>query len=594
MPSKIAVEDPESCIVHRAPSNSESRSAQRGDSDHRSNLDGSSHELSAAIAVTPSAIARRFGAREAALLAVAVLVIAWMVLRWPVPEVMLNSHDWVHQLGGANQILHGEHPFIDWRTDYGPLRYYPSALAQRRFGPRTLAELLLTTAAYAIAYVLLFHLLWVASGRRLVAAALLVVALLLAPQLDKYYVVLGPVVCLWAAWRCIDRPTAAALMVLAAAVVVTGLFRADFGAFVGLAAVVAIATGPDGARERAGRLLCFATVAMLLVVPWLLWLTLHGGLAGYFVDTFLVAPQHASAMSRPFPRFAPPLQDPRNALFLLFVAVFLVPPLTFIVALRPGAVADPNERRRILTAVVLAQAVLVHASHRSDFSHLQQAMPVCFVLCAWLAGRAMAHRRAASRVGIGLVGLAGAALLCAAARMGQRPSSHVGTWLMMARLHALPRAAMVAELAARHPDDTWLQAIQYVRRCTATDDRIVALPPHIGAYYFADRRFAGGQPAWSPGFFSGPADQRRWIDTVRRQGVALVLGDAFHIVAGQPERLFANYSPLITEYVTTQFMPIGAFGRIGVRAPGVASLRNDGVPPCIRAAAGEESSGAPP
>ncbi len=548
----------------------------------------------ASLARLEATIARRFGARPVALLAVALLVIGWMTLCWPVPEVMLTSKDWVHQLGGANQILHGEHPFIDWRTDYGPLRYYPSALAQRLLGPRTLAELLLTTAAYVIAYVLLFHLLWMASGRGLVAAALLVVALMLAPRLDKYYVVLGPVVCLWAAWRCIDRPTAAALMVLAAAVVVTGLFRADFGAFVGLAAGVAIATGPGGARERAGRLLCFAAAAMLFVVPWLLWLAQRGGLAGYFVDTFLVAPQHASAMSLPFPRFAPPLLDRRNAVFLLFVAAFLVPPLAFIVALRPGAVADSNERRRIVTAAVLAQAVLVHASHRSDFSHLRQTMPVCFVLCAWLAGWAMAHHRAASRVGIGLVGLAGAALLCAAARVAQWPNSHVGTALRMARVHALPRAAMVAELAARHPDDTWLQAIQYVRRCTATDDRVVALPPDIGAYYFADRRFAGGQPAWSPGFFSGPADQRRWIDTVRRQGVALVLGDAWHNLDDRPERLFANYSPLITEYVTTQFMPIGAFGPVVVRAPGVAWLRNDGVPPCIRAAAAEESSGAPP
>ena len=121
---------------------------------------------------------------------------------------------------------------------------------------------------------------------------------------------------------------------------------------------------------------------------------------------------------------------------------------------------------------------------------------------------------------------------------------------------------------------------------------MVALPPYIGAYYFADRRFAGGQPSWSPGFFSEPADQRRWIDTVRRQGAALVLGDASRILDDRPDRLFATYSPLITEYVMTQFTPIGAFGPIVVRAPGAAAPRTDGAPPCIRAAAGEDGTGA--
>ena len=79
---------------------------------------------------------------------------------------MLADIDCAHQLGGASQILRGEHPFVDWHTDYGALRYYPSAAAQVLFGRRTLAELLLDTTAYTVAYTLLFHLLRAASGRR--------------------------------------------------------------------------------------------------------------------------------------------------------------------------------------------------------------------------------------------------------------------------------------------------------------------------------------------------------------------------------------------------------------------------------------------
>ncbi|MGH7785347.1 MAG: hypothetical protein ACRERC_00680, partial [Candidatus Binatia bacterium] len=188
------------------------------------------------------------------LVAAALVATAWTALRWPLPEWMLGDNDWVHQLGGANQILHGEHPFVDWHTDYGPLRYYPSALAQWLLGPRTLAELLLVTLAYAAGYTLLFTLLWEVSGRRAVAALLLAVALVLAPRLFKYYVMLGPVLSLWAAWRYIERQSSIFLVALAAMAVVFGLFRIDFGAFAGAAAVTAIAVGPGPLRARARRL----------------------------------------------------------------------------------------------------------------------------------------------------------------------------------------------------------------------------------------------------------------------------------------------------------------------------------------------------
>src|SRR5690242_20523994 len=105
----------------------------------------------------PGASPRRFHA-ALSLSLVAGLVVAATMLRWPSPITMLNDNDWAHQLGGARQILHGEHPFLDWHTDYGPLRYYPSAAAQVLLGERTLSELLLVTAGYAAAYTLLFTL----------------------------------------------------------------------------------------------------------------------------------------------------------------------------------------------------------------------------------------------------------------------------------------------------------------------------------------------------------------------------------------------------------------------------------------------------
>jgi hypothetical protein len=169
-------------------------------------------------------------------------------------------------------------------------------------------------------------------------------------------------------------------------------------------------------------------------------------------------------------------------------------------------------------------------------------------------------------------------------RVGGFPSRLAGQGLLAVGVHALPRGEMMRHLAATHPDDPQLQAVQYLRACTASTDHIVALPPWIGLYYFADRMFGGAQPNWSPGFFSAEADQQGWIETVRRQRVGLVLGDFSSLLDGRPERVFGTYSALVSDYIVTAYEPIDRFGPIVVRArrtpdAPVAALV-DGPPPC--------------
>ena len=152
------------------------------------------------------------------------------------------------------------------------------------------------------------------------------------------------------------------------------------------------------------------------------------------------------------------------------------------------------------------------------------------------------------------------------------------------RLHALPRAALVQQLAGRVPEDPRVQALIYLQRCTGENDRIIALPPWVGLYYFADRRFAGGQPNWSPGFFSAASDQQRWIETVQRQGVELVFGDFSRILDGRDERRFETYSPLVTEYVATAVRPDRPLRPAAAARPaarGTVTAAVDGVPPCL-------------
>lgn len=243
-----------------------------------------------------------------------------------------------------------------------------------------------------------------------------------------------------------------------------------------------------------------------------------------------------------------------------------------------------------MTAAVLAQAVLVHAAHRSDYSHLLQAIPVSFVLLAWLAGHAL-NIRATGRT-VRVVAAPAAAVLAiaiglsvwAGMRVGGFPSPLAGQGLLAVGVHAMPRAEMVRHLAATHPDDPRVQAVQYLRACTASTDHIVALPPWIGLYYFSDRMFGGTQPNWSPGFFSAEADQQRWIEMVRRQKVGLVLGDFSRVLDGRSERRFETYSALVSDYVAAAYEPIGRFGPIVVRArrapDAPAAVPVDGPPPC--------------
>jgi len=546
------------------------------------------------------------GAHSAVVSLATALAAAWMMLRWPLPLWMLSDSDWVHQLGGAAQILHGEHPFIDWHTDYGPLRYYPSALAQWLFGRCTLSELALVTAAYAAAYGLLFDQMWRASRSRVIAAVLLFVALMLAPRLYKYYVVLGPLLCLSAAWREIDRPSTGSLVGLAAALTLMALFRADFGVFGGAAALIAILTGPPSLAQRLRRLAQLGICILLFAAPWLLWLWWRGGLLTYLADTALNGPGHAGSMALPFPSFdgSQPLHAPNNVTWMLFVCFYALPPLTLLVALWPAARREPAERRRIVAAVALAQGVLLHAAHRSDYSHMLQAIAPCFVLCAWLAGRlwrpAGAYGARARIVRVGAAaGLTGAVLVAVAAGVGVGgwPSPYAGIGLLAWREHALQPAALLERLAAQSGDTSLVQAMRYLQRCAAPTDHIVALPPDIGAYYFSDRPFGGGLPAWSPGFFSSAADQRDWIDTVRRQRVPLIIGDGSNMLDNRLERRFDRYSPLIMAYVDTAYVEIGRFGTIPVRALRGSRLpvawESGAAPPCPIAPGAPQDVGAP-
>ncbi len=530
-------------------------------------------------------MAAAIGVRRARLvtLLVVVAVGALTLLRWPTPQAMMVDGDWVHQLAGANQILHGEHPFIDWRTDFGPLRYYPSAAAQALVGTRTLAELLLVSAAYVLAYALLFRLVWRAAGSLSIALVALALALALTPHLFKYYVVLAPLLGVAALWRYIDRPDRGGLLWLAAAVVLSGLFRPDFGAYVGVGGLVALAVTPLPGDSRWRQLLRWSLLLLAWLTPWLLWCAVRGGLGAYLGDTLLTAPRHAVGMALPFPRldWSAFFDAERNGPFWLYACFYSLPPLAVLLALR---CRDATQRRRMLATAALAAAVLGQSMHRAGYSHLLQAIAPCFVLYAWLAGLLRLAwkngNQAGAVAGAAMLGLASVACISAAVALGGLPREYRGQGWRVWRLHALPRLEMVHRLAVEAPNDPWLCLMTFVADCTEADERIVAMRQAGGAYYFADRRFGGGLPTWSPGFFTTAADQQRWIERARRDGVRLVVGALDEEIDRRSDRRFGNFARLVNDYLTGEFEPVGSCADVPIRAaPGSVTVSAAGAPP---------------
>jgi hypothetical protein len=510
-----------------------------------------------------------------------------LLLRIPAPLSFALDADQGQQLAGARQLLHGEHPFIDFRSTYGPLTYYASAVAQIVSGGRPLGEVTLALSAYTITYTLLFSLMLRASGRSVVAAFWLGIALLTSPRFYKYYIVAGPVLVLWTGWRYREEPSRLRLWLTAGAVTATALYRLDFGVYAGLTAAFLVAVDPMRWTERGRRLVVFAVACLAWASPWLLWAWTRGGLGNYLVDS-LRGIEHARGMALPFPR--PAADDPwslANGVWVAFVACFMLPIVTVLVAClrRPWS----DTRADVVGAALLGQGTLLQASHRSDLPHLLQAIPVLYVSCAWLTGEALEVLRrgglmarvCASVATFGLVGLA-AVLAAAAHANGSWPQwtprqavSHIVTY-------ANSRPVFLDVLEREYPNEPALHAIRYLRDCTRAEQRILALPLLTSYYYLSDRAFGGEKMYLAPGFFNAPADEARMIEVMRRQDVAAVVDQPDLVLDGDARRRMAVYAPAVSRFLDGHYVETDRFGplRVRLRADLVSTQAGKRVTPC--------------
>ncbi len=462
-----------------------------------------------------------------------------------------------HQLAGAMQILHGQHPFVDFEATYGPFAFYASALAQLVFGGRFLGEIILCTLGYALAYGLLAVLMSDTRHKNLVFL-FATLALLAMPRLYKYYIVLGPMLTLFFAYRYLNQPKPIRLLWLALAVTIAGLFRADLGMYCTVAATVTVALTPSGNSTVFKRLSTLYSFIVLWALPWLLFLAFSGGLLRYFYDAVTGSLNIAAGMSLQFPTFQQnqPIFSEPNLLVLTSSFFFAFPLIAALFLALRWHVLTAKHRIMLLSTLVLYALSLLQAISRADPPHLLQTLPLAFLLAAWMVDDLA---QSFKPVALFLTVLFFSPILLIG-RSGWAPIS-LSEIPQKVTQFALPKEQMLinANAASRMG---YVTTMLYIRRCTREPQRLMALPALTTFPYFTDRAFGGGQIGLVSGYFVTQADQQRLITKMQNEDIPLMVYLPNFAYDGLPERTLEVVAPLAASYIQSNYVLLKEIGAL--------------------------------
>lgn len=228
----------------------------------------------------------------AAAIALFVATLAWRFLTF---TGFTNDH-YAH-LALAQQMLLGDRPVRDFSDPGWPLTYLISAAAWLAAGDRMAIEWAISSGALAIGAAFTLIAAYRLSGSLAIALLVSVIEILISPRTYSYPKVLAYAVAGWALIAVAVRPGVARVVAMAAIVAIAFLLRHDHGLYIGVASAVcvAVASGADGWRLAVRRvaLLTAATAAWLL--PWIVFVTLNGGLGAYFETALEYARGEANA-----------------------------------------------------------------------------------------------------------------------------------------------------------------------------------------------------------------------------------------------------------------------------------------------------------
>jgi hypothetical protein len=578
--------------------------------------------LSAAIARTRLAAARSAAGstlttvgRIAMTVAVGTFVFRLLDARFHNEHIELMS-------GGRQILVYGELPFRDWLDPGRFLSYYLSAAVQLLFGYNMLGEALMASALIGIGAGLTFLLAARASGSVTIGLFVTALSVVIYPRLYNSYKIVLPVLGLYLCWRYADKRDWVGLVLIGVATAIAALTRPDFGLYVGAAAltVLCLVHYRDGVRRGAIRTAAYVASVGLVLLPFLVYLDLNGGVEAYYRVAYDFGQREKAVLTDMFAFSGPAvvvdtislelpllgsialpgLFEAGNAnawLFYLFSSL----PIGALVVLgaRYGSgrrMAEmPSEGPKILSAIVLSglaiRVLLPHAS----LSRLGDVGPLAAVIGAWLiaqlvgdpirgweararaVGGAGGTQRTGLRRGRGAVQwarLAGAALIASITAFSVVTvvyGEFKGDGSFGKPLTLLRRApTKLAELTTSPPIEEWSKpdseglraAVRYVRDCTTPKDRVFVTVYRPEMVFYSGRGFAGGVPFMLGDHFSSPETQEQIVRKLDTQRVPIVIAEAKGFAA---DGEFSKRQPVIRQYLTTRYEVGGAttFGANG-------------------------------
>ncbi|MGH8185837.1 MAG: hypothetical protein ACREUC_04685 [Steroidobacteraceae bacterium] len=542
---------------------------------------------------------RSLQAAVPAAIALAFFVFSW-ALRYNEPEGgfagLLDDHFFYVVRGW--QMLYGEWPDRDFVDIGAPLTFVLSAAVQMIGGRGTLPEIVLCVTLLSAAAALSFYAAARASGSIVAAAAATLFHIALAPRLYNYSKLISYALAIPATWALIDRPTWPRRVALAVVTIVALLLRHDHGIFVAVFAGATVLLSRWSWKEKRQELIRYALLSLVLVLPYLVYLQIHGGIVEHFVT--------ANAWSMRDRGRAPLLWPALFTSSLVSWLFYLLVAIPFVAgallwrsqyAWRP---LWPEAKAKLAGVAILALMLNVGFLRGALGARLGDVIVPHTILIAWLLvvaiamvrGRAAATLRAPARLAVALliiVALAVPSVPLAAELTRRLEASHIALdpGYVLGRMQEI-----TARFQQTWPLERWASPTNnpstalmfYLDACTRPEHRVFVSQymPQVPA--LARRAFAGGHPDLRPGFFATDEDQRLFVERIGGQHVPVLIVPP----TGEYEQ-FAQEFPLVEQYFAARYGPVidRDLGetRVGIRTLKEASPRGRYEPldlPCFR------------
>jgi hypothetical protein len=462
--------------------------------------------------------------------AVAVFAFTW-IFRWLTID-FTNDH-FVH-LSRARQILLGELPVRDFFDPGLPLHYFASAAALALSGQNLFGEAVLTVTLVALGAALTCYLAARISGCVPLALLATFIAVVLFPRLYNYPKVFLYPLALVSVWYYANRRTTGALILLGLITAFATLFRLDHGLYIAItvasALVLANLDQPRTLPAAFGRV---AAAGAVLLLPFVIFVQLHAGIASFLADSRAQQASVASArlLAMPFTSAAGVLSQ-ANAMAWLYYTTVLVPVAALVIMVCRRRTLDLSERVTIGAAIVMCLVIDQALMRTSPDSRLPDVAGPAVVLASWITASVVRVGQRQARLAAGAVAtLVWLTTAWSATTFGETNERLTATSIPAGWAATTERFRQVSQWMRMRPIDfyappgsTGIRALtRYVLECTRPADRILAGSFEPQIFFYSERAFAGGQVYLKGGWHQSREAQELTVRRMRRQRVPIVL-----------------------------------------------------------------------